>query len=50
LKKAIKMKNNIFDFSDLSPEVRDLLIKKLKQDEKLNQKNSNSTKVKQKKK
>jgi|TARA_R100001163_G_C4919382_1_gene100244 hypothetical protein len=44
------MKNNIFDFSDLSPEVRDLLIKKLKQDEKLNQKNSNSTKVKQKKK
>jgi len=44
------MKNNIFDFSDLSPEVRDLLIKKLKQDEKLNQKNYNSTKVKQKKK
>ncbi len=44
------MKNNIFDFSDLSPEVRDLLIKKLKQDEKLNQKNSNSTKVKPKKK
>ena len=44
------MKNNIFDFSDLSPEVRNLLIKKLKQDEKLNQKNKTSIKFKQKKK